>query len=911
MKISSIMAFTISLIVYLIFVFVSLGEESIINKFQIDSLNKGNYSVVVENWDISYLPKTESEWSLYSKISDFDDVYYVSSEEIVSGDWEINIWKWLFYISINELGKEYKINGNKFSLKNKTPWRIIVDTRVDSEYIVYSFDLVWEFSLMSDSLNEATSFILYPHTIFEFDIAYNEHLDWADLYRIDTLNSISYVYFPAVTRDGTLHTLFAMAIWYNRDKEALDFLNTVLAAKNSKLYKEKYNHLRELDIANSITWAYIEKYFSVFYNKEKKVIYYKNIALNNLHRLFLSWGIEVDKKASLNLLESMNNLRDISYSGYNEMLEILKYYNEVVIKYNDIKLLSLKHELAKTLVLLSWEDKIIDSEKVRINSLYNSFDNQELPDDELFDNLALYILSNHFDKDGNIKPINKENYNDLMWLSYTLTSIFNWKIKLVDDNFIKILEYYFLINSELLDSKLSSEKTKETYLDIYYKLLPKIQKQIRRAYFERDLNHRWLLVKKKFDENTYLVFKDMLTKEEGIVDLLINTWYFDNDISSDIKEIVYDINKMFLAIDSYDEYEKKYDKSLNEIFSVDVVDYWDKSTDEYLNVESFKEYISKFDWVTFHEKYVTVDQENFRYIVNGIPVNSKIMDFIIYPSKDNLITEIKINWEPFQWLYYLDIIEESWETKWKMSYWVSWEENPYDFKKFFYTTFIKEVEDTKLEEYKAEEDILSDRDLNVTEFRFINDKLLSVDAWEFRKINWWLINIEINNVYLEPKEETYDIFIKNAKFNHSSTNWQDTLAEFSSEYEFTKEKHSFSNIELKILDETDDSNKKYKYLWVPLKFIWEISIFDFENEIIDALNIIPVIDTLYYRLKGDIFDELVIEYNLDSLEITISYLSKSWKNVEITLDKERNVAAYILWWVYQAWVWAYYTKFNP
>lgn len=889
----------VAIFIYILFLFASLNKSVDLWEFNIDKTQNWDYSVSFDNDKINYLEYSDSEYK-YNKITYFDDIYY-SSDSKVKIDWnKINLNPWLYYISINELWKEYNISNDKFEVKNLTPWNLFIDVRDNKKYSIYSFDMIFEVSLKWDSENLSTA-ILYPHTIFRFDTRYNKFLAWADLYRLDTVNRITYINAPVISDDKKINSEFIKEVWYLSDEEWSNFWSKIIKFKDTKKYKEDYEALNKISIWNNLTTNLINKYFSIFYNKEKKEVYYKNLILSEIHSIFTFKWKNIDTKKTSEIKSEMQELKEISNDSYEEMNLIIKHYYKVLTMYNNIELLSTKETFWYLLSSLQNKKYNTDDVSTIINSAYNSFDSWNIDISWLYDSLNKYILNSYFDKNWKVLD-NDKKYSDMVWISYTLSEIFKWKtsyinekdeqllksnILLDDTNFSDIFTSYNKINNFLF--WVFDSKFKETYTYIYNDLLKSLNPEFEKYYFEEELNSNWLYqVKKSYNKDVFYSLEKAINDNDWIIKFLKSNYF---SYKWDLEELKKNISKTsndFLAVSNYDEYEKENDKSLSEIFTAWVAVYEDEKIDNSISYNNFEKYISQFAWVDFFSHNLKIDKENQKYIVTDLKIFNKNFSFDLYPYDNYLMDNIYINSTKFDWIYYLLLTQKSWDTKSKDIFDQD-EKWKYDFSKFFYNTFIKEkkIEETKIYTYEEPE-----IKFNPSEFKFVKDILLSTETWEFRRIKWNKIKLWLENIFLEKENEGYKIIIQDSEYNDTYDEQNIYKWKFSSNYKFSTNEHYFYDLSIKLNKIKANSEEEKMFLWFPIKVSWNVSIYDFEDTLDKLVNQIYYSDYIFDRVKSKIFDELEITYFNDWDYTSFKYYSTNSTNIEIKISKDWNVVSY-------------------
>ena len=900
MKLTKIIAFLIALCIYWFFALISTANEKPIDKFDFDYIEKWEYSVDI-SWDWHKISDLNNDSSYkYSKISFFDEVYHTKNST-VNVNWdELLLNEWIFYISINDIWRKYKINWLSFVLENKSPWNILVDTRNDKKVKIYSFDMLARLSLIDTiSWDEATSFYLYPHTFFWYKWISNSVAKWADLYRILQLYRLKYVQAP-FSLWWSFNGDFSNSINYtikNRpvDAEWLSFLKFIFNVRdNYSELKNDFQELKNIKVWSSLAVKFIQENIDFFRNNDKKVIYLKNRALAQIDWILkvyswesiqqdfkennsISWEIwEINNDLALELIKTLKDLQKESEEWFNEMLKILSYYNYVIVNYNDHSLTNLKQTYNIVLSEFYWTQKDIEQGYLKINTIYSSFDNWEVSVSELYSMLDDYITT-RFPRVNGIIAFKPNDIPEVLSLSFSMYNIIDSAVSgnessdlhiLEDDNFIEFISLYYELNWVVVDksAKDSKDKLKETYLTNYKNLLEKFDKVIRYYYFEEDLSDNNLLVTKEWiNKVLYSKFKDFFS-DNLLSTVVDNKWLLKSN-SVWVNELSDKFEEYFLALDDYPTYKNSFISNLPDPI-------WVSSESRFeMSYQKLLSYMSQFENFSLAEKNVEINHNRKVYIVSWARTFWSDISFHLEPFIDHRISKIVIDWQPRPWFYELDIIRQDMLDRTTNGKEVSDEDK---FSKFFYNKFFadREIKDDA-EIFEVEE---NDIKLSASEFQFVSEKLLSKSRWEFRNINNWNhMTIWIPNISLESNSSWYDIFIKWADIKIRS---EDLLSfwEFDSKYKFTSEDHYFYDISMKLKNRSK-AWVSDKYMWVPLSVDWKIEISEFNDKIKEIWRLFTVIDYVYFKKESEILDDLEVIYYPEWSEMALKYTSKSNKSV--------------------------------
>lgn len=747
-----------------------------------------------------------------------------------------NIWTWLFLFDFNDPSYEYKISWNWFTSDILSLWKVFIDNRNPKNIQIFPLTTTLNLYLMDDKNKiELTNLYLYPHMNFYFDISRNFYLKKADLYRIASINKVSYVKSNIYKSNKEINKDFETEFFVWADAIKKDFLITSMNFINSKKDEvaKNYNNIRKSDIYDIPGLSYIQNYFFLLLNKEKKSIYYKNLILEELKTLFVT--AEINEQLVSEISSNMSLLKLISDSDYLEMEEIVKGFYLQLSYYDNTD--DYNAELSFYRLISALSNKTIVSNKLELffylNTFYSSFDNSSF-------NKTFFSYFNSYIKDHLLKNLgiesdknfelsfpsrnlkkNSETIKLLDYFSFSLYNILISSFNLSDldrDNMLSVTRNYLLINNLIIKTMWDD---KRTLSQIYYnnELASKILSNFKQIYFTWDRDENKLLILKpdisllnftiKQFESLKLSFdiiNDFYKRNYSYLDL--NNSTSDKLVDNSYKEINSIYDEYILAAKDYQSYILQYDENKKSLLWTKTVN--DVNSDILLNRENFIKYIKDFNSLDYSQIELNIIKNHYEVknvFISGIPI-----EFTLYPREMNRITNVVLNWSKIAVSYKLDIVKENLDEQYENAIEQS-EREKYDFKNFFINTFInKQIVEKQYYEDNNKNQLLEDKAIVILK----KDKLLGT-KWEFSIISD-LLPIKYDNIKVVENNNNYDISISwvNMAFSTEEEwgNSQNLLVEFSSKYIFTNTEHKFTNISVKFLDENAFSmNQEKLYLF--------------------------------------------------------------------------------------------------
>jgi DNA integrity scanning protein DisA with diadenylate cyclase activity len=171
--------------------------------------------------------------------------------------------------------------------------------------------------------------------------------------------------------------------------------------KDRYTFKNAYKHFELMQEYEAPLLQNLEKYFSIFYNKSKKVVYYKNQVFYDLSQIVQ----DVDKVSKFkkvvdtetvehtdSIKKSMQILSEISPEDHEEFINFIRdfYYYYVFVYESDFSTKVHLERLYTDIKGQNVDQKLNDK---FLSHLYHLFNHREIDDQELNKGLIKYIVS--------------------------------------------------------------------------------------------------------------------------------------------------------------------------------------------------------------------------------------------------------------------------------------------------------------------------------------------------------------------------------------------------------------------------------------------------------------------------------------------------------------------------------------
>ena len=884
------------------------------NKFSLNKINK-------------ILPST----TIYDQISGTSNLFVINWDYSKINNWnktEVNLKSGLFLFNIKEWNDNINIKTNWFKIDNLSIGTFLINMNDPNKTLIFSIDSILNLSLLNNENNIITKINLYPHLYLNFNInklsksLYNS--DALKISKILNINSFNKNLFNS--ENNSINKDLIKLLTLENKKYDIFIQNSLNYLKNQLLV----NDIKKFFETNIwLTIKYIDKYFVLFVNKEKKKIYYKNLILKNI----LLLNKEVKKSLFIETNNYYNKLKEIDKVWAKQIKNLINYIylNSFNIENNNIL-------ITKNIwFLISYinDYKLVDkSDLLILKKIYNKYDIIE-------NNNVLDDINNFIEKYTKNNELSKQEIDYLLLFIWNIIEVNPNDLYVNTDNIIKTLDNYMNI---LTDYSYNStvENTKTSIYNIN-NILKNIFEIFRNKYFEKDRTKYNLLKKKNIsiNNNTLIVLDKSIKSFNKLLES--NLEQINDSKSSEIlinsyKKNINAYNELILALDDTEKYESEYNKVYNLLYEDSINTNSDKI---YINSKKLIwEYFSTFKWTNLRwtkinaknklycnnpiEKNNSLDEDTYCFEIQKLSIinngKTKKINFLFFPYENNKIWNISVNtnddlWKiVYPWTYILNSLKESLDEELKKSS-KNEERIKYDFKNFFINTFNKseiiKVSNNDNNNNNSK-DFLQEEDKIIKTFK--RNKLLW-EKWDFAMLKGFLdIKYDELKVLLN-KENTYSISIIDSMIN-TQTNISNIRTSykiiFNSDYLFYPY-HSFENINLKFIDTNKKENLSYLLFDNKVSINWKIEITNLNKTIATFLHNFNDIQKItkeinnfyktdpnknlieYNALTNNIkfkfnINNKILNINLYSWKITkIDYNSKVLSITDTDINKLKNI----------------------
>lgn len=840
---------------------------------------------------------------IVDKINISDKIIFSSwSVETTTLSWNtiISITPWIYFFDLKEINSNYIVQWDWFKIDNKWPWAFIINNLDPKKNLIFSINSVLDLNLKNQKTNEeVASLDLYPHTYLFFNPAKNIFVKNSDLLKISQTFEIWY-FSDNILDDNIVNEKF-LEIVSLKINENTEIINESLLLIKQEL-DEKNNAIE--DYIKSNFWVlpgeqFINKYFLILKNPNKKSLYYKNIITRNLHELL------TENNLNYNIIDLITNninlLKEIDKEWYNEIKDIINFYYESIIESNQ----NIDKKINFSVLISKINNENIDLNLTSLMYLEKTFFEydflksvnfyKDISDFKIkyFEDLNVDINWNNTEKSG-IYNIEKVDYL-LFFVENILISDFSSSYTDTKDLITIFSDYVNIANGFY---SYSDEKIKRTWIFTYSKILNKFVWILEDKYFEKERNKNMLL---EINKQENISIENILILEKNI-DKIIK---FYNDFKISLKPDINNKDKFviklysnleekyreyFAALKNYEEYIVKYDKIKKELLNTKSINEWNDTL--ILSESHAKEYLQKFNWVQLNYADIkvmdynycvspTIENSNlpvevpYCYKVSNMFVDSNNISFLLFPFEKNKIEEIVVENKIQAWSYKLDEIKNLLDEKMKTE---SKDKEKYNFYNFLVNTFGQQiiVNNNNIKNEINNSTNILEEDSVVKIFK--RNKLLW-ETWDFASLGWFL-DINYNDLIVKKVGDAYSINVILWIFNIDLWRNKTYYWEFSSMYDFTFN-HSFINPKIKFIDK---KSEKDLLLWNYIYITWQYKVNLIKEEIKDLFNRFDEINSIVVDINQILRkSEIKITYLKDSDKVIFEIDYNGWK-VDITLD---------------------------
>lgn len=853
---------------------------------------------------------TSNTWTiLVNKINITDKVLYSSwsiQTKIQSENVILSIEPWIYFFDLRWLEANYIIKSEWFELSSKWPWIFIINNINSKKNIIFSVNALLNLDLKNTKTNEQiTDIDLFPHTYLIFNPLKNIFVKNSDLLKITQTFLLKYFNTPILENWVVSEDLFYRKLVQDESTE-----KSVKKLITDSLLLIKQEEIKNIKVIEDFSWSkfaylpgedFIDKYFYLFINSNKKTLYYKNIIIRDINKLLLTE--EYNPKIIESIVGNVESLKTIDIIWAEEIKDIINYYYASTIKTN----LDLEVKLNFSYLINQLNKNTSKSNLkslIYLEEIFQKYDYENTltfyKDINSF--ITKYFIDLNIDltDEGkwNIKKVEKVDYIlfflENIMLSSNFSASHTEELMNIFNNYVKISNSFYTY---------SDEKTKRKWIYTNSEILIKFKEIITSNYFDKERDSNELLVINdsieidrkniaSLENDTKQIF-DFYDKNNIVLKLSNKGDAIIIKLYSTLKE---NYAEYFKALTNYKEYIFDYDKSKKTLLDTNTVNEINEILT--LSINQALNYLYGFNWLDLNsveikmmDYYYCKDplEENetkkveisYCYKIDNILIEWNYVSFLLHPFEKNKIDNISINNEIKPWSYKLDDIQNT-QAKKKLT--SSTDPSKYDFKNFLVQKFwYRVIENEQIividepEEERREEEIV---------VKIFKRNKLFWENWDFANI-WSFLQINYNDIIVEKKWDEYLIEIEDAYFDLKLERGQSYNWELSWEYNFAP-KHSFINPKIKLINKTTWVSLLY---WNTIYIIWEYEVNNIEEEIKELFFIFNEITTLTNSIKN-ILDVNIIKmtYQKDTKKVLFN-IQYNWRTIYIELDKSNVTKA--------------------
>ena len=890
--------FLLSIITLIIFSFLFfatflLKNDNLVENFQYKKIEKWRFEINKldnNNYSLNKINEIKKDAILLENISDTSRFFLVNWNYTLTNSWSniiINIDPWIYLFELNDINNNIIIESNWYRINKFSNWKFFINTLNPLKNLFFSIDSIINVEVLDiNNKKLLTNLILYPHHYFISNPEKNYRIKWWNILRINQILNFQFFKEKIFSQANEINEKYLNLLSIKNDADK-NIIKDIFMFVNNDYINNLNNWLNNLYI---LPWEnLIKTYFYLFFNDEKKKIYYKNLILKNILWLINSNNIN-DEKINF-IVTNIKTIEKLDSKLVDELMNIISYIYITKVNSKEISVTSniIFYNLLSKIQKIDYKNKKLNSILI-LKKIFINYDHEEKYN--LFKDIFLfkeqYFKDNWLDK----KDWDKSKIDYLLFFMENIININLINKEIYIDKMIILFNDYVWILSKYSD--ITDEKNNRTNVYKVKNILKKLWETIKSTYFENERNKSNLLIRKKEIESLETL-NNIITNLNLFINPIINKFENNKDNEILINEYLSNIEtykEYVIALEDYEKYKSKYDKDITALINWNVN--FNNSTDSNITTnEELRKYLNWFFWL--NTSNLKIEKKDYNYCKNWESIsnfnepgfimecfsvydiyltkNLKPIPFLLFPFEENKIEiKVEINDTIKTKSFKLNIIEEWLEEKLKGS--TNTEDiEKYDFKKFFVNNFSKE-------EIKIWNPIIETIKPKITEekyIRFFKWNLLS-DKWDFSLLKWFL-DIKYNDLLIEKVEEKYLITIKNALINTNLKIWNTDLkfkSILNSNYIF-QDSHSFENINLKIIDPYDKEEKNYILWWNFINITEKINIGSLEKTINRLFIQINDIKNIYNTLKNILYkNEVDIKYypEKDYFKINIEYKNK-------------------------------------
>lgn len=837
----------------------------------------------------------------YEKFDSFDKIFFSkeSSYDIkyIWNNPKITLKKGKYFLYFT-FPRTYYVSGEWFSIKFNWPIKLYIDTEENNILSILPLNNYIDLTLIwLDDKEEKTISYIYPHMFFSYKLNLNKILSNTDYFRISQINTVNYIRSSLYINDG---------LDFSQTKQ-LDnrFFKDILTYFDSENLKHQEEDVMLKANYDEMKYAYISKHFNLLVNKSKKSSYYKDLIFMDLSKIYSSEKVE--KNAFKNVKDNFKNLKEIDPKWYEEMKELLAYFNlkllldKNIIVNNDQE----NYEKKSNYNLLLWE--ILWYKQIIVNDiLYCVFDSYDSWDEKKFFEWIIKFSHSYLSENGmeiktsSNEEIDSENSLEIKeervtWfdsskslkMGYYITFLENiiksnietkFSIEETNDIFSLLNEYSLLTTSVF---SIWDDDKRKTLVAFHLNLLKELETYLKDNFFETDLDRSNLLVIRSW-VNLDNYSKFYLEKAYNNIYNFYesNKNYFDENNENDklylreYEEVNSNISDYITALKDYNKYRS---------YKLNLINNYSGSTAPQKQVFTDKEltdYFHQFAGVSSQWFSLKKQTEEKYYVV--LFVSWKKIEFEFFPYDNFLIKWVTIDWKNLNLSYSLKTEEEKYK---KMSWQIIWDDVDTNFANFFVNKFLMTdlpgtTSQSNPNTSSSSDDSTSKTQDDVETMIFKRDVLFAPNQWLSKLKDF--SNISNENVLVTFESGNRNIKLQNVRFAiKSSIEWDNNIYWAYMDSEYDVEQKNFNNIKLKVFKQESEQTWEVFWLWeTKVEFMSSVKLDDLRNYLNNFFSTYNNLTYVWSILNRE-FSDVNITFNSWRL-IKYSFTYKS-RNFDILL----------------------------
>jgi len=829
-------------------------------------------------------------------ITQSDDIYfqYLSDREsfytsIHSQDIEYREeWsEWIFTIgdtlkvmtSLYDPQKKYSIHWPRFRIEQHGIWQIFIDSEtLESSVFIMPITTWITLSFLSSTDEDVFNAIfLYPWQYITFQPRRIDSFRSADLARMQILTDIWHISYIEDNPEKITRFIGPESM-YNAILKHLEYKN--------QYYTERMLDILNIEIDLSKSFSFIERNFDIFFNPEKRKVYYKNLSIKSYLDLLKSKESEHINQSVGNrgdagirsVVSNLTRLKNHDYDSYVWVKDMIIDYNSIFLRSNNSEHTLLKQSLimVENEVLLDERRKLFLMFYTYINAVYGAAWKS-----------SLQSAGNYFNL---FYEVNKDDRRALQYFTLHLEeklkeSLRNPSEYIIWSILLYLREYMHFSQSAFNNTNIETR----TLLFVYQDIMSLWETYLRNNFF---LPHRtWtnLLVRNSLSLSAweFVQLRNHIAELRNFFDthtaLLNPTIIRERELLEWVQNTYVLLEEYLSALENYEIYTLEYDSVSRELREL-----WVRENQAWIiTEEEVKRYLSRFQWFGLTDMQVRITDDS-RVILERMSISWRSLSFTLEPLRWNWISEISLDWTALNFGYPLDVIEQEWEERYRTA--TESERERYDFRRFFLITLV-EGRQTNLRWELVQVEDVAQEDRVITVFK--RDRLLSRDG-EFSIFEG--INFNFSNTIVERIDDTFRIYLDDIEFtiSHGSSNRTESFEWFIAwEYVLTSTESLFRDMKLQFYVDKERSLRT-RFWQNQIQILWDVERDNF-TEVLSAIfdesrNIFSLYDQISSTFS---LIEVVLQYNPRNNNFTIRF-DFWWERHSITYANW-NIQSYIRW----------------